>query len=161
MSEPIQTRIWTQQGFVEDRFGPSSGAILTSPEEATGKLGGSGLHVLVLEAGDEVHAVVSRIHEFDAVFVRFPVFSDGRGFSAARLLREKHAYKGEIRATGKYILDQIPMMIRVGFSAFEVTHGPTIARLEAGDTAEVPLYLQPAYATEQKAGERAWARRRA
>ena len=33
--------------------------------------------------------MAARIHEFDAVFIHFPVFSDGRGFSTARLLREK------------------------------------------------------------------------
>ena len=104
--------------------------------------------------------MAGRIHEFDAVFVRFPVFSDGRGFSTARLLREKLAFGGEVRATGRFILDQIPLMLRVGFSSFAVSHGPTIARLERGELPEIPLYLQPAWMPEAHAGERAWARRR-
>lgn len=154
-------RIWTPQGFVEDRLTEAAGTVFMSPEEATGKLGSGTASVLVLEAGDEVMAVASRIHEFDAVFIRFPVFSDGRGFSTARLLREKLGFTGEIRALGHFILDQIPLMTRVGFTAFAVTHEPTIARLEAGDLPAIPLYLQPAWGEEAQAGHRAWARRRA
>jgi uncharacterized protein (DUF934 family) len=153
-------RVWTKAGFVEDRFSEDRGAVFMSPEEATGKLGSNLASVLVLEAGDEVAAAASRIHEFDAVFIRFPVFSDGRGFSTARLLREKHGYRGEIRATGHFILDQIPYLLRVGFDAFAVTHEPTIRRLEKGDLNEVQVYLQPSFLDEQRAGERAWARRR-
>lgn len=155
-----ETRIWTRNGFVADRFGPASGAAFMSPEEATGKLGSGSANVLLLEPGDETGAVRERIHEFDAVFVNFPVFSDGRGFSTGRLLREKLGFKGEIRATGRFILDQIPLLMRVGFDAFAVSHAPTIARLERNELPEIPLYLQPAYLDEAHAGERAWARRR-
>lgn len=130
-----------------------------SPEEATGKLGSGTANVLVLDAGDEPAAVAGRIHEFDAVIIRFPVFSDGRGFSTARLLRDKYGFKGAVRAEGHYILDQIPFMLRVGFDQFAVTHAPTIARLEKNDLAAVGLYLQPAIGPETKAGERAWARK--
>jgi len=160
MSDAPASRIWTAQGFVPDRFADGSGAAFMSPEEATGKLGSGTASVLLLEPGDEPMAVAGRIHEFDAVFIRFPVFSDGRGFSTARLLREKLKFRGEIRALGHFILDQIPLMARVGFSSFAVTHAPTIARLESGDIPAIPFYLQPAWADEQKAGHRAWARRR-
>ena len=160
MTDKIEPRIWTRDGFAEDRFTAEKGAAFMSPEEATGKLGSNLLSVLLLEPGDEAAAAASRIHEFDAVFIRFAVFSDGRGFSTARLLREKYGFKGEIRATGHFILDQIPYLLRVGFDSFAVTHEPTIRRLAEGNTAEVPVYLQPAFADEQRAGERAWARRK-
>ncbi len=160
MSDITEPRIWTRNGFTDDCFTAEKGAAFMSPEEATGRLGSNLLSVLVLEPGDEVAAAASRIHEFDAVFIRFAVFSDGRGFSTARLLREKYGFKGEVRATGHFILDQIPYLLRVGFDSFAVTHAPTIRRLEEGNTAEVPVYLQPAFANEQCAGERAWARRK-
>lgn len=160
MSEEPKTRIWTQKGFIEDRFTSENGTITMSPEEATGKLGSGSASVLVLEAGDEAGAVATRIQEFDAVFVRFPAFGDGRGFSTARLLREKYEYRGEVRAVGNYILDQIPLMLRVGFDSFAVHEEAIIARLEKNELPEVPLYLQPAFGAEEKAGERAWARRR-
>jgi phosphoadenosine phosphosulfate reductase len=160
MTDGKAFRVWTKAGFVEDRFCEDRGAVFMSPEEATGKLGSNLASVLVLEAGDEVAAAATRIQEFDAVFIRFPVFSDGRGFSTARLLREKYGFKGEIRAVGHFILDQIPYLLRVGFDAFAVTHEPTMRRLEKGDLNEVQVYLQPSFLDEKRAGERAWARRR-
>jgi len=154
-------RIWTRKGFVDNRYGENSGATFFSPEEATGKIGSGSANVLVLEAGDEVGGVKSRLAEIDAVFIRFPVFSDGRGFSMARRLRERYGFNGEIRATGHVILDQIPLALRVGFDSIEVSHGPTLARLEKGQVPELAIYLQPASGEEARAGGRAWARRRA
>jgi len=50
----------------------------------------------------------------------FPIFRDGRAYSQARLLRERHAFKGELRATGQVLRDQFLFMLRAGFDAFEV-----------------------------------------
>lgn len=49
----------------------------------------------------------------------FPVFTDGRLFSAAKLLRSRDAYQGEIRAVGKFMADQVFYLHRVGVDAFE------------------------------------------
>lgn len=155
---PTAARIWKRGGFTSDMRGPESGAVLVSPEEATGRLGNGSPVVLMLEAGDDPAACAGRIHEFAAVHIRFPAFSDGRGFTAARILRERLHYQGPIRATGKFILDQIPLMLRTGFDEFEVSHEPTIRRLEANELAEVPFWLQPAFGEEKPVGGRAWAR---
>jgi len=53
------------------------------------------------------------------VAIRFPKFVDGRGFSVARLLRERYQYQGEIRAIGEIIRDQLYLLQRCGFNAFE------------------------------------------
>ena len=50
----------------------------------------------------------------------FPTFRDGRAYSQARLLRERHGYGGEMRATGQVLRDQFVFMSRAGFDAFEV-----------------------------------------
>jgi uncharacterized protein (DUF934 family) len=50
----------------------------------------------------------------------FPTFRDGRAYSQARLLRERHGYDGELRATGQVLRDQFVFMSRAGFDAFEV-----------------------------------------
>ena len=50
----------------------------------------------------------------------FPTFRDGRAYSQARLLRERHGFKGELRATGQVLRDQFVFMLRAGFDAFEV-----------------------------------------
>jgi len=54
------------------------------------------------------------------VALEFPVFRDGRAYTQARLLRERHGFKGEIRATGDVLRDQFLFMVRAGFDAFEV-----------------------------------------
>lgn len=51
------------------------------------------------------------------VAIDFPAFTDGRGYTLARLLRERHAYSGEIRAIGDVLVDQLYYMSRCGFDA--------------------------------------------
>ena len=51
----------------------------------------------------------------------FPNFRDGRAYSQARLLRERHQFRGELRATGQVLRDQFLFLSRAGFDAFEVT----------------------------------------
>ena len=51
----------------------------------------------------------------------FPTFRDGRAYSQARLLRERHEFRGELRATGQVLRDQLMFLHRAGFDAFEVT----------------------------------------
>ncbi|MER2526594.1 MAG: DUF934 domain-containing protein [Candidatus Competibacter denitrificans] len=52
------------------------------------------------------------------VALEFPKFSDGRAYSQARLLRERYGYRGEIRAVGDVLRDQLFFMARSGFDAF-------------------------------------------
>src|SRR5258708_33166471 len=51
----------------------------------------------------------------------FPTFKDGRAYSQARLLRERYQFRGELRATGQVLRDQMLFLHRAGFDAFEVT----------------------------------------
>jgi len=54
------------------------------------------------------------------IAVNFPQFTDGRGYSIGRLLRERYGFKGELRAIGDVLRDQIFYMARCGFNAFAV-----------------------------------------
>jgi uncharacterized protein (DUF934 family) len=54
------------------------------------------------------------------IVLAFPVFKDGRAYSQARQLRERYAFRGELRATGQILRDQFLFMIRAGFDALEV-----------------------------------------
>ena len=54
------------------------------------------------------------------IAIDFPQFTDGRGYSHARLLRERYGYTGEIRAIGDVLRDQLFFMQRCGFDAFAV-----------------------------------------
>jgi uncharacterized protein (DUF934 family) len=57
---------------------------------------------------------------FRVVAIHFPVFSDGRGYSSARILREQYGYSGELRAVGDVLRDQLFLMRRCGFDSFEL-----------------------------------------
>ena len=51
------------------------------------------------------------------IAIDFPSFTDGRGYSLARLLRERYGYSGEVRAVGDVLVDQLEYMRRCGFTA--------------------------------------------
>ena len=66
------------------------------------------------------------------VAVEFPSFTDGRGYSIARTLRDRHGYVGELRAVGDVLRDQLFYMERCGFNAFELAAGKNMeSALEA------------------------------
>ena len=56
----------------------------------------------------------------ELIAVHFPVFHDGRGYSTARLLRERYAFRGELRAIGDVLQDQLFELARCGFDAFQL-----------------------------------------
>jgi len=72
-----------------------------------------------LEAGQEPIPLFPFLREIQLVVINFPVFTDGRGFSYARDLRER-GYHGELRACGHFIRDQLTYLHRCGFDAFQM-----------------------------------------
>ena len=78
------------------------------------------------------------------VVIPFVKFTDGRGYSLARRLRDEFNYRGEIRATGEVLLDQLPLMLRCGFDAFVVGHEPTRRALVNGHLPAITEVYQPA-----------------
>lgn len=57
------------------------------------------------------------LEQIDLVVVHFPKFRDGRGFSTARALRQRHRFKGEIRAHGHILPDQLGLLAQCGFTS--------------------------------------------
>lgn len=70
-----------------------------------------------IEPGDDARALLPFLGQLKLVEVNFPAFTDGRGHSAARILREA-GYAGELRATGDILVDQLPALRRCGFDSF-------------------------------------------
>jgi uncharacterized protein (DUF934 family) len=99
------------------------------------------------------------IARFSLVAVEFPKFSDGRGFSLARRIRDELGFSGELRAVGDILYDQLQLLARCGFDAFEITNGPTRALLESGRRPGLGIFYQPAAAAESREPTRPWARR--
>ena len=79
--------------------------------------------VIHLEPTDDPAAVAGRLASAARVEVSFPKFGDGRGFSLARLLRERYGYKGELRAVGHVVRDHLYYMESCGFDAFILREG--------------------------------------
>ena len=73
-----------------------------------------------LSGEEEPDAIGTDIARFGCIAIHFPSFMDGRGFSCGRLLRERHGYRGELRAMGDIIPDQLHYLWRCGFDAFEL-----------------------------------------
>jgi phosphoadenosine phosphosulfate reductase len=115
---------------------------------------------LLIPPGSDWTDIAADLPRFPVIAVTIPKYADGRAFSIARLLRERDGYKGEIRAVGDYIVDQMPFMKRVGIDAFVVSNPVVEAGLARGLWPEVTDYLQPAAAGEAPAGTRPWARKK-
>ncbi|MES0880308.1 DUF934 domain-containing protein [Roseibium sp. SCP14] len=129
-------------------------------ENADEYLARDGQTAILVEAGDNVELLLPYLSRLAYVAVDFPSFADGRGFSAARVLREQIGYEGDIRAAGKYILDQVPLARRCGVSSFEISKPEVLKALKAGEWPEVTKYLQPVGTVDEiPVGTRPWARR--
>jgi len=83
--------------------------------------------VIRLEPTDDPAAVAQELDRVARVEVNFPTFGDGRGYSIARLLRERYGYKGELRAVGHVARDHLFFMESVGFDAYELKAGEDAA----------------------------------
>jgi len=103
---------------------PGDGAVLISAarflEDPESFLRRSGKTGVIWPNNRPVNDLVPYLDRLAAVALVFPSFRDGRAYTQARLLRERHDYQGELRATGQVLRDQFLFMLRAGFDAFEV-----------------------------------------
>lgn len=115
---------------------------------------------VVIEPGDSIDAILPDLDRLSLIALSFPKFSDGRSFSKAKLLRQDLHFKGEIRATGEVLWDQLQLMARCGFDAFEISNEPTLRALRSGKKPFMTEFYQPGSGPETKQGTpRAWSRR--
>jgi uncharacterized protein (DUF934 family) len=105
---------------------PDSGDVIVSVAlwnqwngERAGKLG-------VLLKSDELPEQIEGLERAPLVAIEFPKFGDGRGYSSARLLRDRLGYKGELRAVGDVLRDQLFYMARCGIDSFALKAGKDI-----------------------------------
>lgn len=104
------------------RIEPPRSSDAPGTRESGADLAGAG-DVLRLEPADDPSALAHRLASVARVEVNFPSFTDGRGYSIARLLRERHGYRGELRAVGDVQRDQLFNLARCGFDAFQLREG--------------------------------------
>lgn len=103
---------------------------------------------------DDVEKLRPFIDRIGLAAVSFPAFNDGRGFSHASLLRSRLGYQGELRAVGDVLIDQVPLMLRTGFTSFAVTNETAIRRLSENRLPAIDVYYQPT--VRQSDGEEAY-----
>jgi uncharacterized protein (DUF934 family) len=96
-----------------------------------------------LPSDARVAEVAADAARFAVIAIEFPKFVDGRGYSIARLLRERYAYRGELRAVGNVLRDQLQAMARCGFDAFEIDPGKRIEDVLSA-FADFTVLYQPA-----------------
>lgn len=75
---------------------------------------------LWLNSDDDPEPLSKDIYERPCIAVNFPVFTDGRGFSLAHLLRTRYNYPGELRAVGNITVDQLYYLKRCGFDTYQL-----------------------------------------
>jgi len=68
--------------------------------------------------GEDINDVANMLDALSLIAIDFPVYRNGRGFSTARVLREDYDFKGELRAVGEVLFDQLVFMQRCGFNAY-------------------------------------------
>jgi uncharacterized protein (DUF934 family) len=73
-----------------------------------------------LAPADDPAGLADDVHRLRVIAVDFPAFADGRGYSTARLLRERLRFAGELRAVGDVLRDQLYLLAECGFDAFSL-----------------------------------------
>ncbi|MDR1462066.1 MAG: DUF934 domain-containing protein, partial [Azoarcus sp.] len=101
-----------------------------------------------LDSDESPEAIAADLAHFSVIAVNFPKFTDGRGYSTARLLRERYGYAGELRAIGDVLQDQLYFMRRCGFNAYAVRADKDIEAALAG-LADFDESYQPAVDSPQ------------
>lgn len=114
---------------------------------------------LRLEPGFDVETLADKLDQIGLIAIAFPKFTDGRGYSMGWLLRTRLGYKGEMRAVGDVLFDEMQFMVRCGFDSFEITDESTLALLRGGRrAASFDRFYQPGLELEIPFGTRPWAR---
>ena len=80
----------------------------------------NGRVAVCLNGDDSLDDVSAALDQFELVALEFPKFTDGRCYSHARLLRDRFRYRGEIRAVGEVLRDQLFFMRRCGIDSYQV-----------------------------------------
>lgn len=145
--------------FVED---PWQGRDMLSVPELQERRGGplpSPLGIR-LDPGFAVDTVAGDLDKIALIAISFPKFTDGRGYSMGWLLRTRLGYRGEMRAVGDVLFDEMQFMKRCGFDSFEIVDEATLQLLEDGRRAAAfDRFYQPGLEPEVPVGTRPWVRR--
>jgi uncharacterized protein (DUF934 family) len=112
----------------------------------------TGQNTITISNDTDVDTLQEQLASAQAVELHFPKFSDGRAYSQAVQLRRRHGFKGQIRATGDVLIDQLVQMQRTGFSSAvlrddqDAAHGQALLTQYAGFYQGDAAHAQPGFA---------------
>ncbi|MFI4986358.1 MAG: DUF934 domain-containing protein [Alphaproteobacteria bacterium] len=132
--------------LADDEAAPAETPIVVSLErfnrEQNALIARDGALGIRLKAGQHPQAIAEEVRHFALVALEFAKFTDGRAYSYARTLRERYGYRGELRAVGQVLRDQLLFMHRCGFDAYEIARADA-AEAWAKALAELSVWYQP------------------
>jgi uncharacterized protein (DUF934 family) len=96
-----------------------------------------------LKSDQSPELIAADLDRLTLVALEFPVFRDGRGYSYARMLRERFGFDGEVRAVGEVLMEQLHFMLRTGFDAFELDSENPLSQYETA-MQDFSVWYQPA-----------------
>lgn len=116
---------------------PESGDVIIDVDRwnaERGALRGRAGQIGVVLRSEQSAEQIQALHDLPLIAIEFPKFADGRGYTSARLLRDRFGYRGELRAVGDVLRDQLFYMARCGIDSFALKPGKDIeGALEAFD----------------------------
>lgn len=113
-SDPWQLR--TEEEAISD-FSIITLSRWQAEKEQLQALAQAGKLALHLSSDQTADLLADECRQFALICIDFPKFADGRGYSCARLLRERYGFTGDLRAVGDVLIDQLFFMVRCGFSS--------------------------------------------
>jgi uncharacterized protein (DUF934 family) len=89
---------------------------------------------VVLPNDADLESLAGALRRLSLIALQFPIWTDGRAYSQARLLRARLRFDGEIRAVGDVLVDMLPLLERTGFHSAELRadQSPEVARRALG-----------------------------
>jgi len=131
----------------DDDAYPSSGAVVVSLERwqsdrarLLDRMDPVGVR---LKSDQSPELIADDLGRISMVALEFPQFRDGRAYSYARILRERFAFDGEIRAVGDVLMEQLHFMLRTGFDAFEINSDDPLGQYNKAQS-DFSVWYQPA-----------------
>lgn len=141
--------------MADPQFFFRDGAAVSAPSVALADFAGdTNATAVVIQPGEDARALIAHLDQLALVEITFPAFTDGRGFSSARVLREA-GYKGELRASGDIGVDMLSHLVRCGFDAI----APAERLDEAQAKAALAVWPQVYQATAVDGRQPVWALR--
>ena len=110
---------------------------------------------LLLKSDQLPECIGEGLQRLAVIALEFPAFRDWRAYSYARLLRDKYAYKGELRAVGDILLEQLHFMVRTGFDSFEFETDDPLRDFEVA-ASDFSVWYQPTGDGRDTASELRW-----